>query len=98
VDTAFSPFLMPGLETMFVASNVSTGTTLSMLGLAASNLYPWNVSGGPSSAPVNSANICYNYTLIHPFGTFPDVTDQSFSAVFGASRAPVVWFDYSEFV
>jgi hypothetical protein len=98
VDTAFEPFLMPGGEALFVASNVSAGSTLVMLGLAGTNLYPWNVSGGPPTIFVTGTNICFNYTLAHTFGTFPDMTGQNLSHVIGPSRAPVVWFDYSEFV
>jgi hypothetical protein len=69
-----------------------------MLGLAGTNLHPWNVSGGPPTIFVTGTNICFNYTLAHPFGTFPDMTDQTLSHVIGPSRAPVVWFDYSEFL
>lgn len=98
ISTTFTPFPLIEQEVYFLAVNVSSGTTVTFLALLASSLYPHNVAGSPATLPVTTANLCFNYILSHTFGSFPTLVAQSLGVIAGASRAPVAWFTYSQFL
>lgn len=98
ISTTFTPFPLIEQEAYFLAVNVSSGTAVTFLALPASSLYPHNVAGGPATLPVTTANVCFNYTLSHTFGSFPTLVAQSLGFFVGPSRVPIAWFTYSEFL
>lgn len=81
-----------------LAINVNTGTTLALAGLSASNTYPWTVCGPSTTTGATSTLTCFNYTIAQTYGTWPDLTGQSFAVVIGASRVPSALFEYGAFV
>ena len=93
-DTLATPFNLSPNTPYFLAVNVSSGTTLAFVGVAAANPYPWTICG-PTAIPNNMGiNVCFNYTVAQTFSTWPDLTGVTFAVQAGASRAPIAFFKF----
>ena len=99
-DTLATTFNLAANTPYFLAVNVSTGTIVAFGALPSETLYPWTVCGPSSITGFNPGlgSNCFNNTLSHTFGTWPDVTGATFGTVFGNSRVPVALFKYGAFV
>jgi hypothetical protein len=98
-DTLATAFDLAANTPYFLAVNVNSGTSIAFIALAGENFYPWTVCGPSSITGFNPGvgNTCFNYTLSHTFGTWPNVTGATFGTVFGNSRVPVALFKYGAF-
>ena len=96
-DTLATPYNVSASTPYYLAINVSAGTTLAFLGLAASNLYPWTVCGLAAIPNNVGPNVCFNYNTSHSFGTWPELTNAVFGVQSGASRTPIAFFKFGVF-
>jgi hypothetical protein len=99
-DTLTTTFDLAANTPYYLAVNVNSGTTVAFAALAGEISYPWTVCGPSSLTGFNPGlgTACFNNTLSHTFGTWPNVTGATFGTVFGASRVPVALFKYGAFV
>jgi hypothetical protein len=97
-DALATPFNLVANTPYFWAVNVSTGTSVTFLALAATNTYPWTICGPSNMTGVSGTNMCFHYTIAQTFGTWPDLTGLTFATTMGLSRVPVGFFKPGAFV
>jgi hypothetical protein len=97
-DTLATPFNLAANTPYFWAVNVSAGTSVTFLALAAGNTYPWTICGPSSMTGVTGTNMCFHYTTAQTFGTWPDLTGATFATLLGISKVPLGFFKSGAFV
>jgi hypothetical protein len=97
-DALATPFNLVANTPYFWAVNVSTGTSVTFLALAATNTYPWTICGPSSMSGVSGTSMCFHYTIAQTFGTWPDLTSSTFATAMGLSRVPVGFLKFGTLV
>jgi hypothetical protein len=97
-STSVGPLDLQAGLVYFLAVNASA-SGVCFNGLQRQNLYNYNLGGGPPNLPVTSMGTNYNYTIQHPFGSWPDMGGvTSFGVFIGEAYVPVPWFTWGSLV
>ena len=97
-STSIGPLGLEAGRVYILAVNVNAGSSVCFNGLQRQNLYNYNLGGGPPTLPVSALGTNYNYTLAHPFGSWPSMSGQTFGVFVGEAYVPVPWFTWGSLV